>query len=302
MKMLKNKNKILLILLPAFCFGIKAMAQDSAARQMILSISYYMPNDKIPYLKVSATEKVERKFIPLKDIAASVYLGGESEKELLGKIKTDGKGESKVYIPAAFKPEWDSSGSLTFLVVTGANKIFESTTGEIQVTKAKIEIDTTTEDEIRKIIVKVTELKNGEWMPAPEAELKITVKRLLGNLPISEEETYTTDSGGMINAEFIRDSLPGDKNGFFTLIARTEDSELYGNIFAEKTIAWGVPPIIENNFYKRSLWAPRFRTPYWLLALAYSIIGGVWGTLIYLIWQLLKIKKIGREYDRKLST
>jgi len=46
-------------------FYIKSQAQDSVAREMILSISYNMSNDHIPYLMLSAKEKVERKFVPL---------------------------------------------------------------------------------------------------------------------------------------------------------------------------------------------------------------------------------------------
>jgi hypothetical protein len=86
------------------------------------------------------------------------------------------------------------------------------------------------------------------------------------------------------------------------LIARTEDHENLGNLFAEKNVNWGVSPILDNSFDQRSLWATSSKTPIWLLVLAYSIIAGVRGTLIYLISQLLKIKKMGRKYDRTLST
>jgi hypothetical protein len=78
------------------------------------------------------------------------------------------------------------------------------------------------------------------------------------------------------------------------LIARTEDNENFGNLFAEKNVNWGVAPIMDDSFNHRSLWATRTKTPIWLLFLAYSIIAGVWGTLIYLIFQLIKIRKMGR--------
>ena len=92
----------------------------------------------------------------------------------------------------------------------------------------------------------------------------------------------------------MRDSLPGDNKGNFIVVDRTEDNDNFGNIFTEKIVPWGITPVIENNFNKRSLWAPRYRTPIWLLALAYSIIGGVWGTLIYLFFQIFKIKRLGK--------
>lgn len=276
-------------------FFINSIAQDSVAREMILNISYYQPNNNIPYLKVSAKVKVERKFIPLKDIAASIYMGETSESGLLEKIITDKKGESKIFIPASFKSAWDSAASFTFIAVTEAYKEFESITSEIEILKARIEIDTSSDETTKNITVKLSELKKGEWVPAQATDVRIEVKRLLGNLPVGEDETYTTDSSGMVIAEFIRDSLSGDSKGLITLTARTDESEFYGNISADKIVPWAVVPVFENNFNKRSLWATSFRTPIWLLVLAYSIISGVWGTLIYLVFQLIKIRRLGKH-------
>jgi hypothetical protein len=292
MKLIVNKFSLLLLLILAA--ANTSTAQDSSARELLLNIAYYLPADNIPYLKISAKEKVERKFIPQKNITGAVYFGEATAANLLSKIKTNEKGESIVYIPAALKSIWDSATSFKFIAETEAGKIFPATTSEIDITKARIELDTSTTDEVKNITVKVTELKNGEWLPAKNAELKIAVKRSIGNLPVADEETYTTDSTGTVTAEFKRDSLSGDAKGNLILIARTEDNETYGNISAEKSVNWGKVPKIENNFNHRSLWAPRWRTPVWLLGIAYVIIGGVWGTLIYLIFQIIKIRKLGK--------
>lgn len=296
MKMQKNRNILLLLPLLVLGFAFKAATQESEPRQMILDLRYYMPADKIPYLKISAKEKVDRKFNPLKDITASVYMGEESENGLLGKIKTDSKGESKVYIPASFKSNWDSSGGqFTFIAVSDANKDFESTTSEIGITRARLEMDTISDEESKNINVKISEFKNGEWVPVPEADLRIVIKRLLGNLPVGEEEVYTSDEDGMVSAIFIRDSLPGDNKGLLTLIARTEDNEMYGNIFEEITVPWGIAVHMDTTFFNhRTLWSTRDRTPIWLLFMAYIIIAGVWGTLIYLFIQLFKTRKLGK--------
>lgn len=291
------KNKFGLLLLISLLIGFVAKTQDSAAREMILTLAYYMPADNLPYLKVSAKEKVDRKFIPQKDITASVYIGEETESGLLEKIKTDSKGESKIFIPASFKSIWDSGATFSFIAVSEANKIFQSTKSEISVTKAKIEIDTSSVDGIKNISVKVTALKDGEWQSAKDVELKIAIKRSLGNLPVGDDDSYTTDSTGTVIAEFKRDSLFGDDKGNYTIIALTEDNEIYGNIFAEKKVNWGKAPVIENSFGERSLWATRNKTPYWLLLIAYSIIGIVWGTLIYIIVQIIKIRKLGRSVN-----
>ena len=291
------KNKPGLILMALSLAGIMSNAQDSTGsekKELQLNVSYYQPQNNIPYVLVTTKTKVDRKFIGVKDLKVNVYLDAVTDSNLIQSFQSNITGEERIYIPTSFKGVWDAASSFTFIAVAAANKEFDETKGEAQVTKAKIEIDTSRTDDIRNVTVSVKELQNGEWIPAKGVELKIAVKRSIGNLPIGDEETYTTDSTGAVTAEFKRDSLLGDAKGNFILIARTEDNETFGNLFAEKNVNWGVAPIIDDSFNHRSLWATRNKTPVWLLFLAYSIIAGVWGTLIYLIFQLIKIRKMGR--------
>jgi len=307
MKLLKNKHWLIIMLFTLT--GYTVFSQENAASdttspeekavpELILNMRYFHPVNKIPYLQFSAKTKLERNLTPNKDLTGNIYINEISETSLLGKIKTDEKGESRIFIPGTFKPVWDSSTNFTFIALTDKYGEFESKTIELQVTKARLTIDTSSDAETRNITVVVTELKNGEWVAAKDVELKIAVKRLLGNLPVGEEETYTTDSTGTATAEFTRDSLPGDIKGDLILEARTEDNEYYGNLFAEKTVPWGVTPKTDNTFNNRSLWGNRFKTPLWLLALANSIIFGVWGVLVYLIILFVRIWKSGKK-DKK---
>ena len=292
MKLLKNK--VGLILMTLLLTGIVCFAQDSTKKELQLNVAYYQTQNNIPYVLVTTKTKIERKFIGVKDLKVNVYLNEVSDSNLLESFQSDITGEERIYIPTSFKGVWDATSSLTFIAVTAANKEFDETKSEAAITKAKIEIDTSRTDEAKNITVSVKELQNGEWVPAKGVELKIAVKRSIGNLPIGDEESYTTDSTGSVTAEFKRDSLLGNNKGNFILVARTEDNEKFGNLFAEKNVNWGVAPIFDNSFDQRSLWATRSKTPIWLLGLAGSIIAGVWGTIIYLILQMIKIRKMGR--------
>ena len=295
MKLLKNKTGLILVTL--LLAGIVCFAQDSTKnekKELQLNVNYYQPQNNIPYVLVTTKTKVERKFIGVKDLKVNVYLNEVSDSNLLQSFQSNIAGEERIYIPTSFKGIWDASSSLTFIAVAAANKEFDETKSEAAITKAKIEIDTSRTDEAKNITVSVKELQNGKWVPANGVELKIAVKRSIGTLPIGDEESYTTDSTGSVTAEFKRDSLLGNNKGNFILIARTEDNEKFGNLFAEKNVNWGVPPIFDNSFDQRSLWATRSKTPIWLLGLAGSIIAGVWGTIIYLILQMIKIRKMGR--------
>ena len=161
-------------------------------------------------------------------------------------------------------------------------------------TKTKITIDTLAGAETRTITVNVSALQNGEWMPAKDVEMKVGVARSGGILSAGDEETYTTDSSGTVNVELTKDSLPGDEKGNMVLVAKVEDNDQYGNLLVQKTVPWGVALKTDNSFFdQRTLWTTRFRAPVWLLFMAYSITIGVWGTIIYLVLQIIRIKRIG---------
>ena len=146
------------------------------------------------------------------------------------------------------------------------------------------------------------EKKGDEWIAVGKIEMKLSIKRLLGNLTVGEAETFTSDSTGTASAAFIKDSMPGDAKGNIILVARVEDNDSYGNLVVEKPVPWGKVAKAETNFWHRTLWSTGNRAPVWLLVIAFAIIIGVWGTLIYLVRQVLKIKKMGKVYDRGLST
>jgi hypothetical protein len=79
------------------------------------------------------------------------------------------------------------------------------------------------------------------------------------------------------------------------LLASVEDNDQLGNLKTEKIVPWGAATNPVNTFNERSLFATRDKTPVWLLLMAFGIIGIVWGTLIYLIIQIFKIRKLGNQ-------
>jgi hypothetical protein len=126
-------------------------------------------------------------------------------------------------------------------------------------------------------------------------EMVLAVKRLDGNLNISETATYTTDSLGAVTGEFTRENLPGDQKGNLILVANIIDNDVFGNVEAESTVPWGKPLVYTNNFNHRSLFARRGLSPIWLELLAYGIILLVWAVIIFLVFQIRKIIQLGLD-------
>ena len=285
----RNINIIVGILALALMPGI-SMAQDSTKKELLLSVTYNMQANKVPQLQVNTKTKVEKRFLPVKDIKVNVFLDADSSANLLGTVSTNENGQAVLAIPASFKSSWDASASHSFIAKSEANKQFDVTKSEITIKKARLLIDSVEGASPRSVEVTVLALNGNEWQPVKDAEVKIGVKRLGGILPIGEEESYTTDSTGKLVAEFKRDSLPGDAKGNITLVARIEENEELGSLITETNLPWGAAIKSIDKFSERSLWATRDKAPIWLLFMAGSIMAGVWSFVLYLFYQIYRLK------------
>ena len=286
-----------LVIILFFLFGTSidtAYAQDSVAAKTQLSVSYFLPVNKVPYLEVNTKRKVGRKFEPVKDITVSVYINEAAAENLLGKVITDADGKGRIGFPPSFKNVWDSLNEFKFIALSDSSTGKEPLSGDITVKKAILTIDTTSEGGARTVTAQLKEKNGNDWVAVKEIEMKLGIKRMLGNLSVGDKETYTSDSTGVASAEFKRDSMPGDKNGNLILVAEVEDNDTYGNSGKKNQFPGEYAVKSAQNFFdQRTLWSTRFRTPLWLLFVAYSIVIGVWGTIIYIVFQIVKIKKMG---------
>jgi hypothetical protein len=258
--------------------------------KLILGLGYFNDNNQIQFLKAGTKAKINNKYTPVAGIHVSFYIDSESPSHLLGKATTDDKGQAVLMIPPAAKDEWNKSPKQTFLAVSDSSDLYNGTNTSIDLTKAKIKIDTT---EDKKIIATLLEQRDSAWVPVPKVDLKIAIKRLGGDLNVAETPTYTTDSLGIAEAEYKYLNLPGDSAGNLILIASVEDNDVYGNLTTEKTVPWGKASKYISAYNTRSLFARRGWSPLWLEWMAYSITAGVWIILFYLFVQIRKLKKLG---------
>ena len=258
---------------------------------LILNIGYYNNNNQSQFLVAHAKSKIKGKFLPVEGITVTLYLNAQIPAKVLGKLVTNAKGEASLLLPPSAKDEWNKSAKQSFIVVSQPTKLYDEATGNFDITKAKIKIDTAVD---KIITAKLMELKDTVWTPVKGVDVKIAVIRLGGDLNVSETATYATDSLGMATAEYKRDSLPGDTKGNLTLIARLEDNELYGNLSSEKIVPWGKSYSYLSEFDKRTLFARRGKSPIWLELIAYSIVVAVWSVIFYLVGQIKKLIKLGR--------
>jgi hypothetical protein len=296
MKRIKNNKTGILLLLIFLAGSSNLSAQDSTKKELVVTIGYHMTNNKMVYLMVNTKTKIDKKFQPVKNSVVNLYLDSIGENNLIAKVATNEDGVAKAFLPPGLKTNWESTASHKLLAVAEANKEFDETEGESAVTKTKLSIDTSSDGETRSITVTVSALNESEWVPAKDVEMKVGISRMGGILSAGDEPTYTTDSSGSVTVELKKVNLPGDEKANIVLAAKVEDNDQYGNLLVEKSVPWGVATKPDNSFFnQRTLWSKRTRTPPWLLFMAYSMTLGIWGTIIYLIRQVFKIKRLSRD-------
>ncbi len=296
---INNCAGVLFLLLSGLT-GFRATAKESEKGPLKISISYFSLDNRLPYLAVTAKCKIDGKFQPVGGASIKLYLDKDSTGKgigLIATVVTGEKGKATADIPASLEKIWKASTNHTFIAVTDKTKDFDETNTELSVAKARITIDTADD---KNVVATFTEFKDNQWVAVKGVEIKMGIKRLGGELQIGEEQSYTTDSLGKVKGEFKKLGMPGDKTGNIILVAKVEDNDAYGSLRIEKTVPWGVKFTANDDFFTRALWGSQFHSPFWLVFMAYSIVIGVWGTIIYLIFLILKIKQLGKE-EEKLS-
>lgn len=275
-------------LLPA-CMWLNVAAQG-VKTDLSLGAGHISMDNNIQWLKATAKAKINGRFRPMAGITIKFYITDTADVHRLGQAVTDRKGEALLLVPPAARDEWRRTPKVNFVVVSVASPSYDAVSSGMEVTKARISIDTS---EDRKIIARLEELSDSGWKPVKGVDIRIAVRRLDGDLNVADAPTYTTDSLGAATAEFKRDSLPGDGAGMLTLVASVDDNDSYGSLSVRKVVGWGAITRNVSHFDERSLFARRGRSPIWFEFIAYGIIIGVWSVLVYLILQIRRLKQLG---------
>ena len=136
----------------------------------------------------------------------------------------------------------------------------------------------------------------SEGQPVLEQPVILSVKRLFSKLPIGD--AVATDSTGVATFEFPLD-IPS-KNGKLTIFASIVEDENYMDTETSGEVNWGKIVAIDNSSVEdRSFSAGRDKAPIYFIAISLLIIGLIWGTLLYAVLQVFKIKRLGKAEEIK---
>lgn len=258
----------------------------------IIYFKYFERNNTIRSLEATIKTKVERTFYLSEGVTVTFYKTEVSPEHVIGTSKTNIKGLAVCNIPDRSEDE-DLSVPVDYFVVIENDSLVNDGEETISVQESNFEMALEEEDSVRYVRMQLMALdENGEEVPVPDAEIQVFVKRLFGQLPIMEG-TELTDEEGFLEVEFPA-GIPGDTLGNLIVVAKILEHETFGNLEFVKEMQWGLPKVHDPVKVSRELWASRSNTPIYLLVIINTMIIGIWGIIFYIIYQVFKIRRIGK--------
>lgn len=157
-----------------------------------------------------------------------------------------------------------------------------------------VQIEITTNDDRRSVTAHVY-APGSVQHPVSEVDVHFYVRRDLGLMQFGSFSNFT-GPGGDVTVNFPG-RIIGDQQGNVTIIARVENNLLFNDNEASVSKNWGIPLKAEDEIFKRrALWGARDRAPVWLLLTVNGILAAVWGTIVYVIYSMFRIKKAGKVF------
>jgi len=284
----KFKWVVVLVIFCSISFDMDV--QGIAKIAPILDFSYQKRNDGNRVLSTRLTVFQNRITYPITAQNILFSIG----KDSIATIRTDNDGYAYLVIQPGAKLAKNKLGAYEFSASFSGSDTLEPASGQVTYKDAILQMKLEEKDSVRTVSIRLAELnEKGDSTPVAGQKVNTYVQRMLSLLKISEE---TTDDNGMIRFEFPRD-LPGEADGGIVVIAKLEDNEKFGNIEVKDSKEWGIPvdhSIIEAH---RALWTQI--APMWMIITLSILLSGVWGHYIYVIVQMVMIKKEANKAKQK---
>ena len=130
----------------------------------------------------------------------------------------------------------------------------------------------------------------GVYMKLPNTAISISSKKTFGNIEIGQ---VRTDENG--RAEFkIPETVIGDEEGFVNIVVALDETYIADVVSLDKAKVGQVkqtPKLIQKGI----LWSTNENIQIWLLFSYIGAAGAAWLTIGYIVFQLLKIKRLSKE-------
>ena len=236
-------------------------------------------------LKAAIKAKVNGSSIKLPLLKIMFLLVTDTAEKQLGFVITDHLGKA-VFNCKANLFLTGKDGKLHFKAVFAGNNAMDAADAEVTIQRARLEMFTPVKgDLLTTVKIKLIDVGTGTEMPVKDVAVAIFVKRLFLPLKVGEG---TTDENGKATVE-IPNNLPGDAKGNISLLAKLDESELYGNLEASVTSTLGSPVSDKLEEAPRALWSAH--PPMWMMITFAILMLIVWGHYVVIVYELFRLRK-----------
>jgi hypothetical protein len=279
-------NRILVTIL-AF-FPALVFAQESAEKENpTLEFTCLKRNDGSKLLTATLTIFRNRITYPIVGSNITFFLGTDTVTTV---VATNPQGKAYLILQPGVVLPVNKEGITEFIAGFGGNDTLETVESSIAVKDAVLKMSLNLIDSIKTVTVwAFLPGDKNDSIPLVGEPVNIYVNRMFSLLKIGEG---SFDDQGRFTAEFPAD-LPGEADGTVHIIARIEDNEKYANIEASQSYPWGVPSMHGLAGSHRALWTEI--APMWMVITLTILLLGVWGHYIYVIIQLIWIKRESKK-------
>ncbi len=155
---------------------------------------------------------------------------------------------------------------------------------------AKAKILASVNEKEKKVEVFAEAEKDGVLSKLQNTPITISAKKYFGNIEIGK---VNTDENG--RAEFtIPETLIGDEEGYVNIVVALDES------FAADKVTLGKAKVGQNKIVpqlirKEVLWSTNENIQTWLLLTYLGAVALAWGTIGYVVFQIIKIRRLGRS-------
>jgi len=289
MKKTINYRFVFLIIISGFFLSINVQnlyAQETKKNTIRLKADYIKTMNKEIAFNLRASSKVDGSNIDVANIELTVFNEYNDDSVKLGSTITDSEGKSTFVVNDLNLIKPDSTGLYNILVSFKGNDAYKRASKSVTYKDATIEAKIITKDSVNYITATLKDTATDSVLS--DQILNVQVQRLFRPLRIGPEFNSTDESGTIIVP--IEEGIPG-VDGMLTFEVVLKDNDDYGTVKAQVTAPLGTPVVDESTFDERTMWSPRNKTPLFLLIVPNLITLGIWGIIIYLILNLVKIKK-----------
>mgnify|MGYP001826191740 FL=1 len=222
--------------------------------------------------------------VPMPVDIASEKMQANSEGALFYKI-TSGKG----VMPPFETTLTETDRWLLVNFIQNYNPQREQLLLDLPPIKAKL-LASVNEDQNLVEILAEYENENAAYLPLVNTPVIISSKKAFGNLKLGE--TLTNELGRAVYA--IPESVIGDDQGFISVVVSLNEDYDAPEVILEKALV-GRPKEVPALIRKGVLWSTNNNVSLWVLISYLLAAGGAWVVIIYVIVQIVKIKRYSRS-------